>query len=377
MLAHIPRLTSAAGRIAMANVGRLATPLKVNFALTYWCQYRCKTCNIWKQQPSNELGTDEVLTFVARNRGVSWLDLTGGEIFLRKDVEELLTAMVTSWKSLFLLHFPTNGFLTDRIVSVCERLGARGGPQIIVTVSVDGDEALNDEVRGMKGGFRRQLETFRALRRVRGVRPVIGMTLSAHNVGAFERTFRACQQECPGLEIADFHLNVAQVSSHYYGNEATDAVLPDSDAAIRELRVYRTMKGFPRSAPEWIESTYLRHLESYLRTRETPMRCHSLRSSCFIDPWGTVFPCISYSRPLGRLRDHGMALEPIWNAASTRGVQREIWEGHCPNCWTACEAYQSILGNLMRSSPGPSSTAARRLAVLAPPRSRDGADPCV
>ncbi len=28
-------------------------------------------------------------------------------------------------------------------------------------------------------------------------------------------------------------------------------------------------------------------------------------------------------------------------------MQREIWRGQCPQCWTACEAYQSILGNVL------------------------------
>ena len=349
MLSRIPRLASTAGRLALANVTRLSSPLKVNFALTYWCQYRCKTCNIWKLRPTDELSTDEILAFVARNAGISWLDVTGGEIFLRKDIEEVLAAFA-SWRSLALLHFPTNGFLTDRIVAACERLARIGGPQVIVTVSVDGDAALNDDVRGIQGGFDRQMATLRALRRIAGVRVVVGMTLSPHNMGALERTFQACQRHCPGLGIADFHVNVAQVSPHYYHNAGLDAV-PRQDAAIRELRLYRSMRGRPRSVPDWIESSYLHHLESYLRTGEVPMRCHSLRSSCFIDPWGTVFPCITYSRPVGSLRDHGMSLASIWESAATASLQREIWEGNCPRCWTACEAYQSILGNLVRRAP--------------------------
>jgi hypothetical protein len=50
---------------------------------------------------------------------------------------------------------------------------------------------------------------------------------------------------------------------------------------------------------------------------------------------------------MGRLRDTGMRLQPIWSAPQTVAVQREIWEGNCPQCWTACEAYQSILGNVL------------------------------
>ena len=103
----------------------------------------------------------------------------------------------------------------------------------------------------------------------------------------------------------------------------------------------------PRSAQHLLERVYLRYLDRFLTTGRTPMPCHALRASCFVDPWGVVYPCITYSRPLGRLRDTGMRLAPIWNAAETGAVQREIWQGQCPQCWTACEAYQSILGNVL------------------------------
>jgi hypothetical protein len=40
-----------------------------------------------------------------------------------------------------------------------------------------------------------------------------------------------------------------------------------------------------------------------------------------------------------------MRLDPIWNSLEAQQMQREIWRGQCPQCWTACEAYQSLLGN--------------------------------
>jgi radical SAM protein with 4Fe4S-binding SPASM domain len=111
----------------------------------------------------------------------------------------------------------------------------------------------------------------------------------------------------------------------------------------------------------FIENRYLKNLDTFLETGRTPMPCHALRASCFIDPWGVVYPCITYSRPIGRLRDTGMRLEPIWHAAETAQLQGEIWKGDCPQCWTACEAYQSILGNALavRRRPAPSPMATR------------------
>jgi radical SAM protein with 4Fe4S-binding SPASM domain len=333
--------------VLRATAGRPAAPLKVNFCLTYWCQYRCKTCNIWQRKPTDELTTDEVIAFVRENPDVSWLDLTGGEIFLRPDIDEIFDAIVTGWRSLALLHFPTNGFLTDRIVATAKRIAGRGPAKTIVTVSLDGDEALNDEIRGIKGGFRKQIETFNALRRIPGITTVFGVTLSAYNLGRFDDTFRACERECPGLTIDDVHLNVAQVSGHYYDNENVADMAADPAAVRREVKAYRLKKGRARSATQLLENTYLHYLDDFLGSRRTPMPCHALRSSCFVDPWGVVYPCISYSRRIGNLRETGMRLQPIWSAAETNRVQQEIWRGQCPQCWTACEAYQSILGNVL------------------------------
>jgi hypothetical protein len=174
------------------------------------------------------------------------------------------------------------------------------------------------------------------------------MTLSGLNVGRFEETFETVRSACPGLTIDDFHLNIAQVSDHYYDNARTPFATAPPELAARDLRFYRSRRSSQWSAQRWLETKYLAEFETYLMSATTPMRCHSLRSSCFIDPWGTVFPCITYNRPLGGLRDHGMRLEPIWKAGATREVQAAIWEGDCPQCWTACEAYHSILGNIVR-----------------------------
>jgi MoaA/NifB/PqqE/SkfB family radical SAM enzyme len=333
--------------LLQATASRPSTPLKLNLCLTYWCQYKCKTCNIWKRKPTDELTTAELIALVRENPNVNWVDLTGGEIFLRPDIDDIFEAIVTGWSRLAILHFPTNGFQTDRIVRSVERIAGRGPAHTIVTVSLDGDEALNDEIRGIKGGFRRQVETFNALRRIPGIVTSFGMTLSTYNLGRFAETFEACARECPGLTIDDMHLNVAQRSGHYYANAEMDAIAPDPASARAEMSKYRQLRSATRSPRQWLERAYLENLDEFLMTGRTPMPCHALRSSCFIDPWGVVYPCITYSKPVGRLRDTGMKLDPIWNGAEATQLQSEIWKGECPQCWTACEAYQSILGNAL------------------------------
>jgi hypothetical protein len=70
-----------------------------------------------------------------------------------------------------------------------------------------------------------------------------------------------------------------------------------------------------------------------------------------------VFPCTIYEKKLGNLRNADFDLGRIWRSAEARTLQKEIWDYKCPQCWTPCEAYQSIMGNLLRpadaAGPGP------------------------
>ena len=360
MVAPLRRMAAAGAGLLRANFASLKRPLKVNLCITYWCQYRCQTCNIWKRKPENELTTDELLAFVEKNAHTAWLDVTGGEIFLRDDIGEVLVAIARRWDRLGVLHFPTNGFLTNKIVLVTTQLAQTRRVPIVVTVSLDGPEALNDRIRGIRGGYQRQLETFRALRQIRGVKAVLGMTLSSLNIDQIDATLDACQRDCPGLTIDDFHLNVAQRSAHYYGNEGHDSFEAATDPLRHHVTLYRRRRGWSGAPSDFVEQVFLRYLDRFLASGRTPMSCHALRSSCFIDPWGTMYPCITYAKPLGSLRDTGMDLGPIWSSHLARETQHEIWQGRCPQCWTACEAYQSILGNALapwrwraRSRPAP------------------------
>ncbi len=87
----------------------------------------------------------------------------------------------------------------------------------------------------------------------------------------------------------------------------------------------------------------------FLESGRTPLPCKALASSVFVDARWNVYPCSMYDAPLGNLRDRGFELMPLWEEPRTRSLQAEIASSRCPNCWTPCEAYQTILGNLARA----------------------------
>jgi radical SAM protein with 4Fe4S-binding SPASM domain len=349
---NIKKYAVLAKSILAANLKRPGHPYKLTFALTSKCNYRCQTCNIWQKPPQDELSAAEIERFFKKAPGFSWIDLTGGEVFLRRDFLEIVEIILAACPNLLLLHFPTNGYLTETIVPAVERIAGRRPEKLILTISMDGDEAVNDRIRGIPGGWRRQIETFKRLRGIPGVQTVLGMTVSALNAGQFAQAFAAAKKEYPPLQYDDFHVNIAHVSPHYYGNASTDLVSGSEKAMAATVQNYMRARKFPLGPVSFLEKRYLRRVDRYLETKKTPVRCQALRSSCFLDPVGGVYPCTMYDRLLGNIREWDYGLPELWNSQAARRLQGEIWEFNCPQCWTPCEAYQSILGSLWRRDHG-------------------------
>lgn len=344
-----------AGNIILSNFKRLSFPYKLTFAVTYRCNSRCKTCNIWKKTGDDELSREEIERFFKNSNGFSWIDLTGGEPSLRKDFTDICETIYHYCNNLLLLHFPTNGYLTDKIVNDCEKIRKMGSSyKVIITVSTDGDERLNDEIRGIKGAWGRQIETFKRLHEICNVEAVIGMTLSQFNFDKFEPTFNSIKEVLPWLTPKDFHISLMNYSENFYNNwEQKDHVLNPlkqkkvRDGMIHSARQYKRMIGIPKNPRSYLEYAFLKRAESYLRTGNTPLPCHALKSSCFIDPTGEVYPCITFNHSIGNLRDYNYDLGKIWNLETTRLLQKKIWNFECPQCWTGCDGYQTIMGNLI------------------------------
>lgn len=352
-----------ARNILASNVSRLAFPYKLTFVTTYWCNYKCKTCNIWERKPTNELTLEEIDRFFHTSNAFNWIDFGGGEPWLRKDFPDIVESSLKHCRDLLLVHFPTNGYLTDRIVTGVERIMKSRPLKFIVTVSVDGDEAVNDEVRGIGGGWRKQIDTYKELRKIPGVEVVLGMTLSSLNADQYPVAFAAAKAECPWLTSRDYHINVVHESAHYYGNADMPSLHTHKQEILEQIHDYRVQRGLPRGVVDYLERRYLKDAESYLTTGVTPMRCHALNSSCFIDSWGNVYPCAMYDAKIAGLRDHNYDLGEIWNLARTQELQKEIWDYQCPQCWTPCEAYQSILGNLLGTRSTPAAVIAKNGAT--------------
>ena len=53
---------------------------------------------------------------------------------------------------------------------------------------------------------------------------------------------------------------------------------------------------------------------------------------------------------MGNLRGNGFDLKGLLESDRRRELRTDVIEERCTHCWTPCEAYPSILGNLVRAA---------------------------
>jgi MoaA/NifB/PqqE/SkfB family radical SAM enzyme len=348
------RIATLAYHVVRSNLSELTYPYRLTFAVTNRCQSQCIMCNIWKKPVENELTLKEIEKIFSRYNRFSWVSLTGGEPFMRYDLVEIVKVIDRNNPELYLLNLTTNGYLTDIIVTAIQEILEHTSIQrIMISVSLDGPRELHDRIRGLPGSWERAIATFRQLRELRfgKLSVYLGFTLQEANLDAFDATVAAARQELGNLSTNEIHVNIAQVSGHYYSNNAFYGI-PEPDAAGRVLsRISKARKQRIFDPVTILEHRYQKLARIYLQTGVVPLACQSAAVSCFIDPTGEVYPCINFTAPIGSLRENCYDLETIWRSGSRALIRKAVRNGSCPGCWTPCEAYQTILANLIPKGP--------------------------
>jgi Fe-coproporphyrin III synthase len=344
-------MLSLSGTMLKSNVSSLRLPYKINFSITYLCQSRCLSCNIWQIKPKGELSLDEIKQFAAKNNYFKWVELTGGEPFLRGDIVEIARTFKDNCKDMYILTFPTNSLCDPNMVQrkIVDILSL-GVPRVAVTISLDGNKELHDKIRGIPGNYEKAVANYKMLKELsktyKNLYFVFGYTMSKFNAGQFQKVFEDVKRDIPELKVNDFHVNLAQTSENYYKNDGDD-IRPQKEVALADLRWVIKHREFRLDPISLVEDAYMRGLIRFLETGTSPMRSRGLDASLFLDSYGNVYPSIMWDRKVGNIRESGFDLAPIWRNEQANKAREDIRKGLEPNFWTSCEAYQTITGNML------------------------------
>lgn len=316
-------------------------------SVTFRCNSRCLTCNIWKkdqEELSNELSLEE-LERVFRNIGQTpyYLTFSGGEPFLRKDLAEVVAAGYTHCRPK-VITIPTNGILWRTIPGQVERiLAAAPGSQVIINLSLDGIGEEHDHIRGIKGNYELVLKTLEGLRAIKSPRLVLGLhtvvsRFNIENLPAIIDHAASLRPDSIITEVAERRVELGTVES-----EIDPGVKDYSDAAdfLSNLARRSNARGFAKITQAF-RARYYEIARKTLAEKRQIIPCYAGFASGHIAPNGDVWFCCMRAEPIGNLRDVDCDFARLWFSPRAVEMRKEVVNQTC-HCPMANASYTNML----------------------------------
>lgn len=135
-------------------MGSNTLPLACGFYITSKCNFHCEFCNIRRIQPGFQISKLEAQKLIREmgKAGLIYFSFSGGEPLLVPYIFDLLAYAKET--GIIYTHLVSNGYLMDED-RARELAKARASE---ISFSLDGDEKFHDDVRGMKGSFKKVIE---------------------------------------------------------------------------------------------------------------------------------------------------------------------------------------------------------------------------
>ncbi len=309
----------------------------ISHHVTFRCNLKCGMClfHVLSQDDelvSQELSTEAFLEHIDTLPECKMLTLSGGEPFLREDLDQLVLAAIEKTNHLYL---NTNGILTRKLEDLLLKLGnAELLPKITVIISLDGaSPKTHDKIRGVKGAW---VATTKSLQLLHDLDVARGATMVV--------------QPDNYLEIYDLY----QLGRTWDLNAGFQMVMPGADYSTSQLKdIYRQLKIVWEDINDLGYEYYLRGSLYHQIYEKRPVPCYlgttdigsSLIRSPLIDPIGNVYPCgnspwikqMGYGCPnliMGNVRD--TPLIDIIQSNRTREVLDLLDTENCDWCWSNC-----------------------------------------
>ncbi|MCD6500402.1 radical SAM protein [bacterium] len=340
---------------------RKTLPIKLTLALTFMCNSKCKTCNIWKiYKKSPEKVREELTTkdwkklFDEIGNNLGWIEFTGGEPFLRKDIDEVVIYAYNN-TAISAGGLTTNGIISKRILQVVKRIveNIPNGKILNIGISVDGVPEVHDEIRGISGNFEKAAWLFDKLKELKYIHKNLAVhfayTISQYNAGKF-RDFYDFMKESYGVSIDEITVTFEHFTE-YYGRKFDRGsyesfkinLIKDIKYYLQKINENRHKNLFHRIKLAFYKF-YLRNIPEFVnKPRKMIIPCVAGKYSAYIDPYGNVYPCTQWLLKLGNLKER--SFKEIWWGKKAEEVRKSIKNSKCPNCWTPCEAQPSWVMN--------------------------------
>jgi radical SAM protein with 4Fe4S-binding SPASM domain len=288
-------------------------PLSVQIDLTYRCNERCVHCYL-DHHDHGEMTTAEIKYLLDQmaEAGVFILTLSGGEIFLRKDFFEILE--YARFQRLFCVKLKTNAILIREVEAA--RIRDIGVESIQISIYSHRPE-VHDAITLVPGSLKRSLNAVRFLKS-QGLRVILANVLMVQNARDY-RGMRALAEEM-GVECT---------------LDPTITPMMDGDRSILSLNISEQQlhevfrdEGLVGNVDEFC-AIAAPATESSLAA----LPCSAGHTTCYVSPYGDVFPCVQFPLPTGNVRKQPFL--DIWRHSEQMNDVRSIRMKDLTTC-TSC-----------------------------------------
>jgi len=297
--------------------------LHASIIVTYRCNARCNMCDVWKSptKPCEEINLD----IIEKLPEMFFTNITGGEPFIRQDLPDIVAAIRKKTKRIVI---STNGYFTDRIVSLCKKY-----PDLGIRISIEGLPKTNDDIRKIPDGFDRGFRTLLELRTL-GIKDIgFGMTVQDINYKDLIPLYQL--SKALGYEFATATLH----NSHYFHKldnkiKTKEPVIAEFNKLITELLKSNRLK-------DWFRAYFNHGLVNYIQGNKRMLPCEMGGDGFFVDPYGDILACngMDEKQSMGNL--YTQSWDEIWNSEQAKKVRETVKT--CPkNCWMIGSAAPAI-----------------------------------
>ncbi len=335
-------------------------PLCLTFSVTNLCQSKCRTCQIWQRyrlhpgEHKNELTLDEIeRIFASVKKPIYFLNLSGGEPTIRKDLPEIIRAALPTLRPR-IVHMPTNAIAPNRIEQTVARTlhymqQAGWDHPFTVKPSIDGVGKDHDDIRGVPGNFERVLDTVQRLKRLRQDHPQLhvelGTVISKFNLDKVDEIAAFVQT----LDVDNYRNEIAEQRAEFYN--VGDPITPSGEEYAELMKHFKakvredlkTKRRFAR-VTQAFRFVYYDLVDRIITEQRQVIPCYGGVSNAHLSSHGELWPCcvLGDEKSMGNLREHDYDFASVWTSDRAAEVRRSIQRGECA-CPLANQAYSNIL----------------------------------
>lgn len=308
----------------------LGNPNRIFLCYPKKCNLRCKQCNLWKYQKEDckaYKNKKEIIDGIYKWIGPFTLNFTsGGEPFLNKDLPDFLK--YCSDKNIK-INLITNGTLIDeKLAKKLSRI-----KNLNLVISLDGARPeTHDYLRGVKGTYKKVLNTIKLLHKYNFYNINISFTLNAKNINEIEEIYNFCiLNKINSLSITPIILNSFYINLNSKKEFEKNLLWPkykDAKKAI-DLIIY-----FKKNGKKKLIWKTIKEFENYKEYFKNP---YSKKLSCNIDPKTIKIFC---DGSIGICNKVGFSKEKIFTSSVKKLYQKIDFKKNkkiISNCYLPCK----------------------------------------